>query len=85
MVNIISAAHAVVTAYSAAIALGGNYSYPLPKLADTVSSFFLPNYTVYTLGEQVSHPPVRRGTQLRGDNEHLQYDGRMGGEWFTII
>jgi hypothetical protein len=56
MVNISSAAHAAVTAYGAAIALGGNYSYPLPKLADTVSSFFLPNYTAYTLGKQSLSP-----------------------------
>jgi hypothetical protein len=52
MVNITSAAHAAVDAYSAAIALGGNYSYPLPRLASQISSFFLPNYTSFSLGER---------------------------------
>lgn len=56
MVNIHSAAEAAVTAYSAAIALGGNYSYPLPMLASRVSSFFIPNYTSYSLGKMSVSP-----------------------------
>lgn len=54
--NIHSAAQSAVTAYSAAIALGGNYSYPLPALAARVSSFFIPNYTSYTLGKMSVSP-----------------------------
>lgn len=56
MVNITSAAHAAVKAYSAAIALGGNYSVPLPSLASEISSFFLPNYTSFTLGTMSISP-----------------------------
>ena len=51
MVDIKSAARCAISAYSAAIALGGNYTVPLPELASEVSSFFLPNYTSYTLGK----------------------------------
>lgn len=51
MVNIISAAKAAVSAYGAAIALGGNYSVPLPELASQVSAFYLPNCTAFTLGQ----------------------------------
>lgn len=50
MVNINSAAEAAVAAYSAAIALGGNYSVPLHDVASQVSSFFLPNYSSFSLG-----------------------------------
>ena len=50
MVNIASAAQEAVKAYSAAIALGQNYSYPLHELGSHVSSFFLPNYTSFSLG-----------------------------------
>ncbi|KAI5464831.1 hypothetical protein BGZ63DRAFT_440152 [Mariannaea sp. PMI_226] len=51
MVNITCAAKAAVSAYGALIAIGGNYSVPLPKLAVDVSSFFLPNYTSFSLGK----------------------------------
>ncbi|KAJ5814492.1 hypothetical protein N7474_006269 [Penicillium riverlandense] len=51
MVSINSAAEAAVAAYSAAIALGGNYSVPLQEAASEVSSFFLPNYSSFTMGK----------------------------------
>ncbi|KAF2253596.1 hypothetical protein BU26DRAFT_538329 [Trematosphaeria pertusa] len=51
MVNITSAAQAAATAYGALIALGGDYTYPLSNLSVQISSFFLPNYTAFSLGE----------------------------------
>ena len=51
MVKINSAAETAVAAYSAAIALGGNYSVPLHEVASQVSSFFLPNYSSFSLGQ----------------------------------
>ena len=50
MVNIAEAARAAVAGYGAAIALGGNYSIPITEVALQVSSYFLPNYTQFTLG-----------------------------------
>lgn len=76
MVNVTSAAHAVVTAYAAAITLGGNYTYPLPVLADRVASFFLPNYTAFTLGAINISP----NQSFVAHNFQLQYtDWRQNG------
>ena len=50
MVNITSAAKAAANMYAGLIALGGNYSYPLSDLSPQIASFFLPNYTAYSLG-----------------------------------
>ncbi|KPM39578.1 hypothetical protein AK830_g6988 [Neonectria ditissima] len=56
MVNITCAAQRAIAAYSAAIALGGDYSYPLSDLGAEVSSFFLPNYTSFSLGKSTLSP-----------------------------
>lgn len=51
MVNIFSAAQQAIAAYSAAMALGGNYSVPLQQVASDLSGFFRPGYTLYALGD----------------------------------
>ncbi|KAJ5291176.1 hypothetical protein N7478_000427 [Penicillium angulare] len=56
MVNIISASQSVVAAYTATIALTGNYSYPLTSLGDRISTFFLPNYVSFALGDMTVMP-----------------------------
>ncbi|KAF2121646.1 hypothetical protein BDV96DRAFT_564667 [Lophiotrema nucula] len=50
MVNITTAAKAVAAGYALAISHGANYSIPLSTVADEVSTYFLPNYTSFTLG-----------------------------------
>ena len=56
MVQIISAAEKAIVAYSAAIALGSNYSVPLQEIASDLSSFFRPGYTLFALGDITISP-----------------------------
>lgn len=82
MVNIHSAAESAVKAYSAAIALGANYSYPLPKLASHVSTFFMPNYTSYSLGEINLSP---NQSVVASDFESIYSEWRSNGQPGTVI
>ncbi|GKT44888.1 uncharacterized protein ColSpa_05069 [Colletotrichum spaethianum] len=50
MVNIKEAARAAITAYGLATEQGGNASVPLRDVADSVASFYLANFTSFTLG-----------------------------------
>ncbi|GJC79752.1 hypothetical protein ColLi_02590 [Colletotrichum liriopes] len=50
MVRIKEAARAAITAYGLAAQQGGNVSVPLQNVADSLASFYLANFTSFTLG-----------------------------------
>ncbi|OLN86373.1 hypothetical protein CCHL11_06360 [Colletotrichum chlorophyti] len=50
MVNIKAAARAAITAYGLATEQGGNNSVPLRHVAESLASFYLGNFTAFTLG-----------------------------------
>lgn len=50
MVNIKEAARAAITAYGLATQQGGNDSVPLRHVAESLASFYLSNFTSFTLG-----------------------------------
>lgn len=76
MVNITCAAREAILAYGTLIALGGDYTYPLSNLSLQVSSFFLPNYTSFSLGK----PRISLNESVVAENFVLQYtDWRENG------
>ncbi|CCF33463.1 hypothetical protein CH063_05652 [Colletotrichum higginsianum] len=50
MVNVKEAAQAAITAYGLATQQGGNASVPLAQVASSLASFYLANFTSFTLG-----------------------------------
>ncbi|KAL0942861.1 uncharacterized protein CTRU02_200747 [Colletotrichum truncatum] len=56
MVNIKEAARAAVTAYGLASEKGGNTSVPLQEVAESLASFYLTNFTSFTLGQVTTLP-----------------------------
>ncbi|KAJ3546446.1 hypothetical protein NM208_g1993 [Fusarium decemcellulare] len=76
MVNITCAAREAISAYSGLIALGGDYTFPLSNLSLQVSSFFLPNYTSFSLGK----PKISPNQAVVAENFVLLYtDWRENG------
>ncbi|RBQ78104.1 hypothetical protein FVER14953_21565 [Fusarium verticillioides] len=76
MVNMTCAAREAILAYSGLIALGGDYTYSLSDLSLKVSSFFLPNYTSFTLGK----PNISPNQSVVAENFALLYtDWRDNG------
>ncbi|TEA13417.1 hypothetical protein C8034_v004859 [Colletotrichum sidae] len=68
MVNIKEAARAAATAYGLAAQKGGNDSIPLAEVAASLASFYLTNFTSFTLGQVTTLPDNATAgvlTQLR--------------------
>ncbi len=72
MVNITAAAKAAVSAYAAAVQLGGNTSIPLTEVADAMAQLYLPGFTSFTLGSITalgSDPSIGIAAQLTQYNQ----------------